>query len=258
MRNGTSLSIATLVIALNSASLLGSVGSDPSQLLASSNSVHQSERYAKVAQSRNVDATMSISVNAKKEHISVSMKISNRDGVDYVFIPTLLTLRVKPWLNTWYPADVRFCVMELVADTAPPAGNYLQHATSLVSLTNHPVQMVLLPRKRTTQIEYQLPYSEFAKREEIVGLSLYRGVFNVPLWARYDSARRDVIRRCLLPRSPNNRYLARVRDGVAIVAGNDVKTGFLSKDDIARLNNSESRFESLILTDVTIDPIVYR
>jgi len=225
----------------------------PSNVVAGASKLQIETRYVG---ERIVDVDMNVRVKARSRDLLVSVKLSNREDVDLVMVPTFFSLEITPLMRSWYPEVIRDFVMELIADSMPPAEGYLQHATSLLSLNNQPLQMILIPRKRNVRISYHIPYQKGCQREQIQRLSIYRGVFNVPLYLASDAKLSETIQQCLLPRSMHGEYVAMYRNGVALIADKSVSKRVLSQNEALRLSSSSETPARLLLKNVLIDSLI--
>lgn len=205
---------------------------------------------------RIVDVDMHVRVRARRRDFLVSVTLSNREDVDLVMVPTFLSLEVTPLMRSWYPEDTRDFVMELIVDSMPPAETYLQHATSLLSLNDQPLQMILIARKRNVVVSYHVPYPNGFKRKQLRRLSVYRGVFNVPLYLAGDTKLSEIIKKCLLPLDMDGEYVAFYRNGVAVIADKSVDTRVPGQNEAALLSSSSETPRRLILKHIVIDSVI--
>lgn len=206
---------------------------------------------------RDVAGAVHVQVEARSEYYAVVLTITNHELREFVFIPTFLAVDVKPFMPTWYPADVRFCIMQVVLDSVPPQREYLGHATSNLSISDQPIQMIRLPASTTVRIEYRARYDVHFSKAQIVGTKVYSGAFDVPVWDINDDRCRDLLQRCRIDRSTDDRYVAEPHSGAWIILNASSVGGRLSEADVFLLRGEEPAQGIHHIDTVRVDSTVH-
>lgn len=214
-------------------------------------------RLVSARDQRDATGAVHVQVEARSDYLAVVLTITNHELREFVFIPTLLAIEVKPFIPTWYPVDIRFCAMEIVLDSTAPQHEYLWHATSTLSITDQLIQMVRLPASTAVRIEYRARYDAHLKRAQIVGTKAYFGSFDVCVWDVNDGRCRDLVQRCRIDRSSDDRYIAGLQDGTWVIVDASSRGGRLSEAE-ARLLRGEGLAQGLLHIDtVYVDSVVH-
>lgn len=202
-----------------------------------------------------INCNADVNVSPSTDGFEVTFSLRNSSGDDLAFLPSFLVMNVKPKMPVWYPPSISPCIMELIIDSIP-SEPFMQHATSMISLTQHPIQFIPLAQHTTTTVVYHIPYDDGLTKEKVSGLRVYRGSFNVPVWLVNDRLRSELISRYMIPKSSSNHYALSVRDGAMVITSMVIKKTNLSPGDAELLLLYTPQAPCIRAKFVTIDSIL--